>query len=30
MTGLTLEDLEQLDVADSKSLTDIFRQMVDE
>ena len=29
MTGLTLEDLEQLDVADSKSLTDIFRQMVD-
>lgn len=28
MTGLTLEDIDQLDVADSKALTDTFRDMV--
>ena len=29
MTGLTLEDIEQLDMADSKVMQDTFRQMVD-
>ena len=29
ITGLTLEDIEQLDLADSKVLTDTFRSMVD-
>lgn len=29
MTGLTLEDIEQLDLADSKALTDMFRHMLD-
>ncbi|MCG9079476.1 phage tail assembly protein [Laribacter hongkongensis] len=28
MTGMTLEDLDQLDIADSKALTDAFRDMV--
>lgn len=28
LTGLTLEDIDQLDLADSKSLTDSFRKMV--
>jgi hypothetical protein len=29
ITGLTLEDIDQLDLADSKALTDSFRSMVD-
>ena len=29
ITGLTLEDIDQLDLADSKALTDTFRSMVD-
>ena len=29
ITGLTLEDIDQLDLADSKALTDTFRGMVD-
>jgi len=29
ITGLTIEDIEQLDLADSKVLTDTFRSMVD-
>lgn len=29
ITGLTLEDIDQLDLADSKSLQDMFRNMVD-
>ncbi|MFB9160014.1 phage tail assembly protein [Chromobacterium violaceum] len=28
MTGLTLEDIDQLDIADSKALSDCFRQML--
>ncbi|QND84166.1 Phage tail chaperone E [Chromobacterium vaccinii] len=28
MTGLTLEDIDQLDIADSRALADSFRQMV--
>lgn len=28
MTGLTLEDIDQLDIADSKALSDAFRDMV--
>lgn len=28
MTGLTLEDIDQLDIADSKTLSDAFRDMV--
>lgn len=28
MTGLTLEDIDQLDIADSKALSDSFRDMV--
>jgi len=28
MTGLTVEDIEALDVADSKAVTDAFREMV--
>ena len=28
MTGLTLEDIDQLDIADSKTLSDSFRDMV--
>jgi hypothetical protein len=30
ITGLTLEDIDQLDLADSRSLQDTFRQMVDD
>jgi hypothetical protein len=30
ITGLTLEDIDQLDLADSKALTDSFRGMVGE
>ena len=29
ITGLTMEDIDQLDLADSKALTDSFRSMVD-
>ena len=29
ITGLTMEDIDQLDLADSKALTDSFRKMVD-
>jgi len=29
ITGLTLEDIDQLDLADSKALQDSFRSMVD-
>lgn len=29
ITGLAIEDIEQLDLADSKALTDTFRSMVD-
>lgn len=29
LTGLTLEDIDQLDLADSKTLQDAFRGMVD-
>ncbi|MDO5940642.1 phage tail assembly protein [Burkholderia cepacia] len=29
ITGLTLEDINQLDLADSKALIDTFRSMVD-
>lgn len=29
LTGLTLEDIDQLDLADSKALQDTFRSMVD-
>ncbi|HOI67618.1 MAG TPA: phage tail assembly protein [Thiomonas arsenitoxydans] len=29
ITGLTLEDIDQLDLADSKALQDTFRSMVD-
>ncbi|AVG15389.1 hypothetical protein CFN79_05655 [Chromobacterium vaccinii] len=28
MTGLTLEDIDQLDIADSRALSDCFRQML--
>ncbi|UGA40702.1 phage tail assembly protein [Chromobacterium haemolyticum] len=28
MTGLTLEDIDQLDIADSRALADCFRDMV--
>lgn len=28
MTGLTVEDVDQLDIADSKQLLDVFRKMV--
>lgn len=28
MTGLTLEDIDQLDIADSRALSDSFRDMV--
>ncbi|AOZ50885.1 phage tail assembly protein [Chromobacterium vaccinii] len=28
MTGLTLEDIDQLDIADSRALADSFREMV--
>lgn len=30
ITGMTLEDIEQLDLADSKVLQDFFRSMVDD
>lgn len=30
LTGLTLEDIDQLDLADSKTLQDTFRSMVDD
>ncbi len=29
MTGLTIEDIEQFDIADSKALQDMFREMVE-
>ena len=29
MSGLTIEDIEQLDMADSKALQDMFRKMVE-
>lgn len=29
MTGMTLEDLMELDIADSKTLSGVFREMVD-
>ncbi|MDF0606626.1 phage tail assembly protein [Neisseriaceae bacterium TC5R-5] len=29
MTGLTLEDVDQLDIADSKTVAETFRAMVD-
>lgn len=29
MTGMTIEDLDDLDIADSKAITEVFRGMVD-